>query len=44
VIAVLITTIFLAAVYSLVALGLSLTWAGLRSANSMTSDDRFTMT
>jgi branched-chain amino acid transport system permease protein len=33
VIAVLITTIFLAAVYSLVALGLSLTWAGLGFLN-----------
>ena len=32
-IAVLITTIFLAAVYSLVALGLSLTWAGLGFLN-----------
>ena len=32
-IAVLITTVFLAAVYSLVALGLSLTWAGLGFLN-----------
>ena len=35
-IAVLITTVFLAAVYSLVALGLSLTWAGLGFLNLAT--------